>query len=95
MGELVWAGVVVLLWWRMEPLLSRLVAVAEQRAHPRPLPSDPEGIALPPDLESMALEYDEEWARDQTRMAMREEYGKVGNWDIVRQKFIGRTGSDA
>jgi hypothetical protein len=85
--------VVLALWWRAEPLLSRLVAVLEARTAHATLPTVPlVDIAVPEDLVRLAKRESEEWAQEQALRAMRDAYrqetGTVDErWARVRLQF--------
>lgn len=70
------------------PLLERLVAIREGelalRAKPAPRQ---EQVSIPPDLYAVAQSYEDVWAREQAELALREMYGELGSWDMVRLRF--------
>ncbi len=83
MGALVWALVVVYLFERVRPLLSRLLAVIETPPQ-KPVPVVPE--PLPAIAESIAQRWEAPWAQEAARSALRERHAAHGSWD-----FLGKT----
>jgi hypothetical protein len=77
---------VVWLAWRAELLASRLVAIRERVPQPQ-APQAPEAVAIPPDLESVAERWGDQWARDQARASMRERFAEYGDWNPVRRAY--------
>lgn len=73
----------LLLWWRAEPMLRELVKIHGLRWQRVP---DPESIEIPKDLLGHAASYIEEWAQADVIRTYREDYLKLGSWDLVRMK---------
>jgi hypothetical protein len=68
------------LWWRAEPLLSRLVGVAEKKAErPKLAVRKP----MPAHLQMIANQESEKWARDEKERLFNEMYEETGDWDQV------------
>lgn len=44
---------------------------------------------LPPDLEAIALQETEPWAREQVRAALMDAYEQAQDWDRVRDQYHG------
>lgn len=44
---------------------------------------------LPPDLEAIALQETEPWAREQVRAALMDVYEQTQDWDAVREQYHG------
>lgn len=77
-------GAGALLWRDVRPMLDRLIAVQEHRyARPDQKAAEP----MPKHLEQMALAWDSEQARDDTRTAMQESYAELGDWTLVASRF--------
>lgn len=93
MGTLAVCVVVLALWWRAEPLLSRLIAVLEARTAHATRPAVPlEEITVPDDLVRLAKRESEKWAQESTLTAMREAYKHASGepaerWEKVRMQF--------
>ncbi len=85
-------GVVV---WRLEPLLrsylDRTAQVSEQRvAIERDVQAaPPKRPMLPPDLEAIADQETQPWAREQLRAAIQDDFELLGDWDNVRAQYFG------
>jgi hypothetical protein len=79
---------VVWLAWRAERLLARLVAIRERPPQPQALPPAlVETVVIPADLESVAAQWTDQWARDQVRATMREKFAEYQNWNAVRRAY--------
>lgn len=76
------------LWLRIEPLLTRLLVLAEQKAV-QPAPAEPDPI--PADLLAYAYQHEEEWAREQTLGFLRELRDQTGSWNSARTLFLSRS----
>lgn len=89
MEAFVLGSVALILWWRVEPLLTRLLDLAELRAKvpdrpPPPLPTPP----IPADMLAGTLGFSEAWAREQALTRLRELYGDLGDWNAVRTIWL-------
>jgi hypothetical protein len=69
---------------RLRPFAERVVALRERAAEFVANPPRQEATSIPPDLFAMSQAYTEPWAREQALQAIRELYGELGNWDLVR-----------
>jgi hypothetical protein len=72
---------------RAERLLDRLVTLRERQLQPQAPQPQPEQVSIPPDLESVADRWEDQWARDQVRASMREKFAEYGNWNTVRRAY--------
>lgn len=72
------------IWFRSEPLLRRLVELAEKRT----MPPAPEGAAVPPTVVALAAQESEPWAREQALKRARELYSAYGDWDRVATSML-------
>lgn len=73
------------IWLRAEPLLKRVLDLAEKRAEAPPaIESDP----IPADMLAAALAYPEAWAREQAVSRLREIRNDTGSWDQARNVWL-------
>jgi hypothetical protein len=81
--------------WRTEAVvrafLPSWLSLQEQRqAAEQALKSaGPQRDPLPPDLEAIALQETEGWAREQVRAAFMDDYEATQDWDRVRTQHFG------
>lgn len=80
-------GSVLLLFWRLEPLISRALSIAEKRAdiyRAEVLKPTREVLPMPRDFVEWAMNESSEWAREDKLQRMRELHDKLGDWEKVR-----------
>lgn len=80
--SLVWAFVAVLALWRTE-LLIRLFLGREDKRLAAAVSAVK--VEVPQDLQEVALEESEPWAREEALDAMRDLYRISGDWNTVRR----------
>lgn len=66
---------------RMAAVAERQVTMAEQKAEkPRPK------IHMPNDLVARIARWEDDWAREDERIALEQLYAELGDWDAVRHQ---------
>lgn len=85
MGTAIVCLTLAVLWWRVEPLLQRLLALREAEA--ARASAMPDKIRVPDDLMQLADAESEPWAKEQLRSSLREAYDELGDWDLVRSRI--------
>lgn len=85
-------GSVAITVWRTEAVLDKhLPAWFARYDTPAPTNADVRP-ALPPDLESLVVQEQEQWAQDQMRTLLQDEFTARGDWDAVRAAHMGALG---
>jgi hypothetical protein len=69
---------------------ERMLTAQEERARSVPEQHDP----IPHDLRMIAMQWGDEWAREDQLRRMRDLYREFGTWEKVRQVVMGAEGED-
>lgn len=92
-------GTVLVLWFRVEPFVDRLIQLREhgrENAPSIPTASPSKAshsaiapvagpVVIPDDLEALAMRESEPWAQDDLRDVIKERYRNLNDWQKVRR----------